>query len=48
MMIEIGLETLLGAVALGWAFWKTDNKLALAIGLGGLFLVLSGRFSLGL
>ena len=44
MMIEIGLETLLGAVALGWAFWKTDNKLALA----GLFLVLSGRFSLGL
>jgi hypothetical protein len=48
MMIEIGLETLLGAALLGYAIWKTDNKLALAIALLGFGLVVGGRFSLGL
>jgi|TARA_R110000823_G_scaffold152280_2_gene283225 hypothetical protein len=46
MMIEIGLETILGAGLIGYALWKTDNKLTLAMAIGGTFLVLSGRFGL--
>ena len=46
MMIEIGLETILGAGLIGYALWKTDDKLTLAMAIGGTFLVLSGRFGL--
>ena len=46
MIIEIGLETILGAGLIGYALWKTDDKLTLAMAIGGTFLVLSGRFGL--
>jgi len=47
-MIEIGLETLLGAALIGYALYKTDNKLALVLAIAGTWLVVSGRLSLGL
>jgi len=48
MMIEIGLETLLGAALIGYALYKTDNKLTLALAIAGTWLVIGGRLSLGL
>jgi len=48
MMIEIGLETLLGVALIGYALVKSDNWMYLALVAGGTFLVLSGRFNLGL